>query len=240
MGRFLSPDWSAQVEPVPYSKLDDPQTLNLYTYVRNNPLASIDPDGHSCARNGDASENAECTAEAPKTAAERTNELEDWIFGGGASLRPGESAQQQKYDPSKTGPEDPSNPGHSLYSNSAVKKGSDKAFMMTTNGQAGNGLAEAGFSIDYDPKTNKISLANWTTSVNADGTLNQLSIKTDANTIAILHTHGNKGVATPSLPDKSRGTPGDVASPFPNYVRSASHLYVTIPGTSSWTNLGTP
>ncbi|MGB8476936.1 MAG: RHS repeat-associated core domain-containing protein [Candidatus Acidiferrum sp.] len=46
MGRFLSPDWSAKVEPVPYSKLDDPQTLNLYSYVRNNPLGGVDPDGH--------------------------------------------------------------------------------------------------------------------------------------------------------------------------------------------------
>jgi RHS repeat-associated protein len=46
MGRFMSPDWSAKQEPVPYSKLDDPQTLNLYGYVRNNPLSRADPDGH--------------------------------------------------------------------------------------------------------------------------------------------------------------------------------------------------
>jgi hypothetical protein len=46
MGRFLSPDWSAKIEPVPYSKLDDPQSLNLYSYVRNNPLSRVDPDGH--------------------------------------------------------------------------------------------------------------------------------------------------------------------------------------------------
>jgi len=38
MGRFMSPDWSAKQEPVPYSKLTDPQTLNLYSYVGNNPL----------------------------------------------------------------------------------------------------------------------------------------------------------------------------------------------------------
>jgi len=45
-GRFLSPDWSVKVQPVPYAKLDDPQSLNLYDYVRNNPLSRTDPDGH--------------------------------------------------------------------------------------------------------------------------------------------------------------------------------------------------
>jgi RHS repeat-associated protein len=46
-GRFLSPDWSAQEEPVPYASLDDPQSLNLYAYVRNNPLTRVDSDGHA-------------------------------------------------------------------------------------------------------------------------------------------------------------------------------------------------
>jgi RHS repeat-associated protein len=46
MGRFMSPDWAAKAEPVPYAKLGDPQTLNLYGYVKNNPLSRIDPDGH--------------------------------------------------------------------------------------------------------------------------------------------------------------------------------------------------
>jgi RHS repeat-associated protein len=39
MGRWMSPDWSAQEEPVPYAKLGNPQTLNLYSYVQNNPLS---------------------------------------------------------------------------------------------------------------------------------------------------------------------------------------------------------
>jgi RHS repeat-associated protein len=48
-GRFTSPDWSATPQPVPYADLADPQTLNLYSYVRNNPLAKRDLDGHVCA-----------------------------------------------------------------------------------------------------------------------------------------------------------------------------------------------
>jgi hypothetical protein len=31
---------------VPYADLSDPQTLNLYGYVRNNPLSRADTDGH--------------------------------------------------------------------------------------------------------------------------------------------------------------------------------------------------
>ncbi|HEX4031636.1 MAG TPA: RHS repeat-associated core domain-containing protein [Terracidiphilus sp.] len=33
IGRFMTPDWAAQTEPIPYAKLDDPQSLNLYAYV---------------------------------------------------------------------------------------------------------------------------------------------------------------------------------------------------------------
>ena len=46
IARFMTPDWSAIPVPVPYADLTDPQTLNLYSYVRNNPLARVDSDGH--------------------------------------------------------------------------------------------------------------------------------------------------------------------------------------------------
>jgi RHS repeat-associated protein len=55
-GRWTSPDWSARPEPVPYAKLDDPQTLNLYGYLSNNPVATTDPDGHGFW--GDLRDNA--------------------------------------------------------------------------------------------------------------------------------------------------------------------------------------
>ena len=47
MGRFLTADWAAKPTAVPYATFGDPQSLNLYAYVRNNPLSGIDADGHS-------------------------------------------------------------------------------------------------------------------------------------------------------------------------------------------------
>ena len=46
LGRWLSADWSDETDPVPYADLEDPQTLNLYAFVRNNPLSVADVDGH--------------------------------------------------------------------------------------------------------------------------------------------------------------------------------------------------
>jgi RHS repeat-associated protein len=46
MGRWMSPDWADKPEAVPYSQLDNPQSLNLYGYVNNNPLSKADKDGH--------------------------------------------------------------------------------------------------------------------------------------------------------------------------------------------------
>lgn len=46
MGRFMSPDWAAKPVTVPYAEFGDPQSLNLYSYVRNSPIARVDADGH--------------------------------------------------------------------------------------------------------------------------------------------------------------------------------------------------
>ncbi len=46
IGRFITPDWSEKVTTVPYADLTNPQSLNLYSYVTNNPLNRTDPSGH--------------------------------------------------------------------------------------------------------------------------------------------------------------------------------------------------
>ena len=42
-GRFTSPD-----VPLLDQRPDDPQSWNIYSYVRNNPLVLIDPTGLGC------------------------------------------------------------------------------------------------------------------------------------------------------------------------------------------------
>ncbi|WP_047495389.1 RHS repeat-associated core domain-containing protein [Terriglobus sp. TAA 43] len=46
MGRFMSPDWSSDPDAVPYASLENPQSLNLYSYAGNNPVNASDADGH--------------------------------------------------------------------------------------------------------------------------------------------------------------------------------------------------
>ena len=269
LGRFVIADWSAVPEPVPFADLTNPQTLNLYAYVENNPLRYTDPTGHFSGTGAGWSSPLLMDAMPSFSPAyndnvtgpgadfgqvnSQNNTGGGWLFftvQADGSLTPGISdaayqqfmAQQQdpaqnqnqlKYDPSKSGPEDPTNPGKPLSQNPVVKKASDEAFMATTNGQARSCLAEAGFAIEY--KDGKISIANRVDSVYSDKPANELQIKTDANTIAILHTHGNIALATPSLP--TRGKPGDVSSRVPNFVRSQSALYVTVPSTKTYIQL---
>jgi len=46
-GRWMSPDWSEQPQPIPFVDMDNPQSLNLYGYAENSPLSNRDFDGHT-------------------------------------------------------------------------------------------------------------------------------------------------------------------------------------------------
>ena len=98
-GRWTSPDWSAEPEPVPYAKLGDPQTLNLYAYVRNDPLFLRDLEGHCNVYELFAEMCEGSMEDQANAAAQRSQELSAQ-----------KQAQQKAYDPLKTGPEDPTNP----------------------------------------------------------------------------------------------------------------------------------
>ena len=88
-GRFMSPDWASKPEAVPYSSLDNPQSLNLYSYVNNNPLGKVDADGHSsCNTTGSATCNPTSVSHAIVVAISNG-------MNAGDAMQAAQQAQQQ-------------------------------------------------------------------------------------------------------------------------------------------------
>ncbi|MFZ0213469.1 MAG: RHS repeat-associated core domain-containing protein, partial [Candidatus Acidiferrales bacterium] len=69
LGRWLSADWSAVPAPVPYANLTNPQTLNLYAMVSDNPETFADLDGHVTCGQALPGSLENCTPAAPSPAA---------------------------------------------------------------------------------------------------------------------------------------------------------------------------
>jgi RHS repeat-associated protein len=67
MGRWMSPDWNEEPEAVPYADFENPQSINLYSYVLNNPLTHADDDGHICGTQPDGSVACDETDVSPPT-----------------------------------------------------------------------------------------------------------------------------------------------------------------------------
>lgn len=90
LGRFLSPDWSVSIEPVPYAKLDNPQSLNLYIYVFNNPVSGVDLTGHFPSINRDLEQWSNWVDEQDRLLAEKQQLLA--TFSALANNYPGHAA----------------------------------------------------------------------------------------------------------------------------------------------------
>jgi RHS repeat-associated protein len=70
-GRWLSADWSSLPVPVPYANLANPQTLNLYAMVADDPESFADLDGHEggatgSGNNGTVMPGTPCTVQGCK------------------------------------------------------------------------------------------------------------------------------------------------------------------------------
>jgi RHS repeat-associated protein len=93
LGRWMSPDWATKPEAIPYSDLRDPQSLNLYGYVRNLPTTLVDKDGHGDAMTGyyQCQHNPTCRAQTDKGTVKgamlETLAMGTW-FGGGLFVAP--------------------------------------------------------------------------------------------------------------------------------------------------------
>jgi RHS repeat-associated protein len=88
-GTWLSPDWANGAAAVPYANFSNPQTLNLYGYVGNNPIGQADADGHQDKKSPDqggdlvrpscagGSEVVGCSISAPRESAELQQAKQD-------------------------------------------------------------------------------------------------------------------------------------------------------------------
>jgi RHS repeat-associated protein len=93
LGRWITPDWSATPIPVPYADFGDPQTLNLYSYVRSLPTTKADLDGHGWwEKFKNSMGEAACWCEGKEAEAakeKRRNELRVWA----------NDVEEMKHDP---------------------------------------------------------------------------------------------------------------------------------------------
>lgn len=70
-GRWLSSDWSATPSPVPYANLSNPQTLNLYAMVEDDPESFADLDGHNPCQQSQTCTSAAALAAPPLVSADQ-------------------------------------------------------------------------------------------------------------------------------------------------------------------------
>ncbi len=80
-GRWTSPDWSAIPAPVPYANLTNPQTLNLYAMVSDNPETFADLDGHLGGIGGPVVEPSYCASSSDGSCSDPSHgkEEEDYL-----------------------------------------------------------------------------------------------------------------------------------------------------------------
>lgn len=76
LGRWLSADWSSVPVPVPYANLTNPQTLNLYAMVSDNPETFADLDGH-CGDNCDGQPRTDPSGSGKKVCDLKTDKCND-------------------------------------------------------------------------------------------------------------------------------------------------------------------
>lgn len=75
LGRFMKPD-----EAFLWDK-GDPQSLNLYSYVENNPTSRTDPDGHDCVYLNNAGNGVE-SVDQSSSSGECGKTGGYWVNGG--------------------------------------------------------------------------------------------------------------------------------------------------------------
>jgi RHS repeat-associated protein len=135
LGRFMTPDWAAAPISVPYAQFGDPQSLNLYAYVGNNPNTGIDLDGHDGIENGDGYNSGIMGMSSELGAMNGTGGPgQDWLDGKDSNSSNGGSSNSAPPPPA------PSNPNPASPAPVAQQKGT-KQDQVKSAGLGLNNLA---------------------------------------------------------------------------------------------------
>jgi RHS repeat-associated protein len=95
LGRFMTPD-----TPFADQHAADPQSWNLYAYVRNNPTSDTDQDGHAKCTTNQKTGTSTCQVWAHKKESLSWYDFAGWWWVGFANLattHPGKGASQMAY-----------------------------------------------------------------------------------------------------------------------------------------------
>ncbi len=133
MGRWMNPDWADKPTTVPYAQFGDPQSLNLYGYVKNNPLGGVDSDGHC----GGPPPEQPCPANPPQKQAQNLPEHGE---GSQANLnrRAEIAAAAQAHEGDTSMPYTPNHATCNLFCQKAVTEaGAPKPEVLKADGKMG-------------------------------------------------------------------------------------------------------
>jgi len=189
MGRFLTPDWDAKPISVPYADFGNPQSLNLYTYVGNNPLRDADPDGHC-----DANDWCGSLAGVAKGAA---SFLVDTAKAVAVSAIPGYGAQltgEAAAAAVVTAAQDYSDKGVSGVTNQLLAQGVEGATATVTEAVLTGGFAASSRVSSIAPEAPSGTLANA-----AKGAASEATVLSDIG--EVKNTQPVTGSEGKSIPD---------------------------------------
>jgi hypothetical protein len=198
----MSPDWARKPTSVPYAKFTNPQSLNLYNYMQNNPLSGTDKDGHC----------------------DWCQKLWNGISGNGFQTNAQLAAQQQAtvtttetYSPHQ----EPESAAEPKEPNEAVALTMDAGGLLSATPGAipevagaipgapafGLGLLATGVSVNNDPSSLNLSINATSTTLGAMSTFG-------TGAVATVGTVGGFGVAVGALAwDGSNWTANNVITP---------------------------
>lgn len=211
-GRWLSADWSAVPVPIPYANLTNPQTLNLYAMVADDPESFADLDGHCDGEHCDRITVSAKVSKEPEVTSSKN---------GRTSTATVEAEVQ--YTIKQNGKPMADTPIHEEVSNKVTRNGTPEKSVTDTHDDSTNKQGVIGDMTSHTISTNAPSLPGTnlaeqilTTSVVSKETTQTLTIGSTGCQVTEVRTLSNKDgdfTLTLQSPKTQKATPAPTPPP---------------------------